>query len=352
LNRIRALAAALVIALPIPAALAGCGGGSGSNSEDPNQVLKETFNNPTSVTSGNLNISLNGSVEGAQSGNLTATITGPFQGEAGNSKTFPQLDLTGKISASAPGQSFGFDGSLVTTKDNAYVEYQGQAYEVGTTLFKKFVQAYQKQASQAQAQGAQNSSSILKQFGIDPANWLTNVSNEGTTDVEGTNTIHVHGDADVQQIVSDLGKIAQQVPGSTAQQLTPAQLDKVKSYVKSASIDVYSGTSDKLLRKLAVALTITPPASANAQVSSVNVNFSITLSDVNQPQTITAPSNPKPIRDLLGQLGLGGKLGGIGSLGGASGGSAVPGGGGGPSAKYLQCVQQTQDVNQCAKFLQ
>ena len=343
----------MFIALLASAAVAGCGGGGSSNSEDPNQVLKETFNNQTKVTSGNLNISLNGSVEGAQSGTLTASVEGPFQAEAGDSKTFPQLDLTAKISASGGGQSFNFDGSLVTTKDNAYVEYQGQAYEVGTALFKKFTQAYQEQAAQAEAQGAQNSSSFFKQFGIDPATWLTNVSNEGTTDVEGTETIHVHGDADVSQIVSDLGKIAQRTPGGTAQRLTPSQLDQVKSYVKSASIDVYSGTSDKLLRKLAVTLSIEPPSDANAPISSVNADFSVTLSDVNQPQTITAPSNAKPIQDLLSQFGI--NLDSLGSLGGGSAGSQTPGGGGGPGQAYADCLKSAKtpsDFNKCAQQLQ
>ena len=34
-------------------------------------------------------------------------------------------------------------------------------------------------------------------------------------------------------------------------------------------------------------------------MTSVNVDFAVTLSDVNQPQTITAPSGAKPLTDLL-----------------------------------------------------
>jgi hypothetical protein len=320
LSRIRILVTALVIALPIPAAVAGCGSSSSSNNEDPTQVLKETFNNPTKVTSGNLSISLGGSAEGTQSGSLTASINGPFQTDQSSPNSFPQLDLTAKISASGAGQSFSFDGSLITTKDNAYVEYQGQAYEVGTALFKKFTRSYEQSASQAQAQGGQNSSSFFRQFGIDPTTWLTNVSNEGTTDVDGTSTIHIHGDANVSQIVSDLTKVAQQTGGST-QALSPSQLDQVKSAVKSATIDVYSGTDDKLLRKLALAVTIAPPASSNSGISSVNVNFSVTLSDVNQPQTITAPSSTKPLRDLLQQFGGGGLAPLLGAAATGSGGA-------------------------------
>ncbi len=352
--RIRTAVAVLAIALPIPAAMAGCGGGGDGGSEDPQQVLDQTFNNETKISSGNLNITLDGSAEGSQSGSVTATIEGPFQTDANDQTAFPQFDLTADISATGAGQSFSFNGSLIATQDNAYVEYQDQAYEVGSSLFQQFKKSYEQSAAQAQA-GQSQSSSILNQLGVDPKNWLTNVTNEGDEDVEGTNTIHIHGDADVSQIVADVGKLAQQAPGGAAQSVSPAQLDQLKSAIQDATIDVYSGSDDHLLRKLAVSMTITPPASAGGSVSSVKLDFSIALSDVNQPQTISAPSGAKPISELLSKLGLGGLP--LGSLGGTSGGGlpTVPGGGGGPSAQYLKCVQQAgsnpDKINACASKL-
>jgi hypothetical protein len=353
LIRIRTLVAALVIALPVPVAIAGCGGGSSSNNEDPNQVLKETFNNSTKITSGHMNISLSGSAQGSQSGSLSATVDGPFQSDASNPNTFPQLDLTAKISASGAGQSFSFDGSLITTKDNAYVDYQNQAYEVGTQIYQRFAQAYEKSASQAQSQNQnQNASSILQQFGVDPSTWLTNVTNEGTTDVDGTQTIHIHGDADVKQIVSDLNKIAQQA-GNASQSITPAQINQVESAVKTASIDVYSDESDKTLRKLSLTLALAPPASSG--VTSVDVNFAVTLSNVNQPQTITPPSGAKPISDLLSQFGV--SSGALGALGAAaSSGGSLPNsaGAGSVTQAYTQCIQNATsaaDIQKCAQSL-
>jgi hypothetical protein len=339
----------LAIAIPIPAVVAGCGGSSSSSSEDPQQVLNETFNNPTKITSGNLGISVDGTAQGAQSGDFSATISGPFQSDPNNTSAIPQLDLTAKASANG----LSFDGALITTKDNAYVEYQGQAYEVGTDAFKQFAAAYAKSAKQAQAkQGSQDTSSLFKRFGIDPSKWLTNVTNEGTTDVEGDSTIHIHGDADVAQIVSDLQAISQATSGASTPQLTPDQLNQAKDSIQNASIDVYSGTDDHLLRKLAVTLSIAPPASSGSTVSSVDLNFSVTLTDVNAPQTISAPSNPKPLSDLLSQFGLGGAIPGLGGTGSL----APPGGtGGGTSSAYLNCVQQatsSAEINACAQKLQ
>jgi len=349
LTRIRTLVAVLAIAVPLPAVVAGCGGGSSSNNEDPQKVLDETFNNPTKISSGKLDISLDGSVQGQQSGSFNASLNGPFQTDPNDPTAFPQFDLTANVSGSQGGPSISFNGSVIATKDNAYVEYQNQAYEVGTQLFQQFAQAYAQAAQQNQAQKGQN---FFEQFGIDPSTWLTNVTNEGTTDVEGTDSIHIHGDADVGKILSDLQKASQQA-GGTTQQITPQQLDQVKSAVKQASIDVYSGTSDHLLRKLSLALQVTPPAGSGATVSNVNLTFSITLSDVNQSQTITAPSNPKPISGLLQQLGIPGLPG----IGGSTGGFNVPGAGssgGAGSSSYQNCVAQAKsqsDIQRCLQQL-
>jgi hypothetical protein len=355
LTRIRNRFAILAAICALPVALAACGDGGGS--EDPQQVLDQTFDNPTEITSGHLDLSLSGSAEGQQSGNLTATIDGAFQTEQENPATFPQLDLNAKLNASGAGQSFSFQGGVVATKDNAFVEYQGQAYEVGSKLFGRFTQAYERATRQAQAAQGGQGSSFFDQFGIDPRSWLTNLSNEGDEDVEGTDTTHIHGDANVKRIVSDLGKVAKRAPGG-APQISPDQLDQLESAIEEASIDLYSGKDDHVLRKLSLSLTLTPPEGADTQVSSVSIDFSLTLSDVNETQTIEAPSGVKPISDLLKQLGIGGgggPLGSLGSAGGASAPGAGNGGGGGASQAYLNCIQDAQsadEINKCAQSLQ
>jgi hypothetical protein len=255
------------------------------------------------------------------------------------------------VSVSSGGPSFSFDGGLIATEDNAYVEYQDQAYELGTDAFAEFKRAYAVSARQNQGQGEEDN--VFSRFGVDPKTWLTNVSNEGTTDVEGTEAIQIHGDADIAKIVEDLQKVQEQT-GSTTQQLTPEQIDQLTSSVESASIDVYSGVDDHLLRRLAVSLEITPPE-GTGEISSANVDFSVTLSDVNQAQTISAPSNPKPISDLLSQLGI------PGIPGLDSGGFTLPqggsssGSGSATSPAYLECVQQAtsaSEINDCAQELQ
>ena len=89
-------------------------------------------------------------------------------------------------------------------------------------------------------------------------------------------------------------------------------------------------------------------------MTSVNVDFAVTLSDVNQAQTITAPSGAKPLTDLLSQFGLSSDaLGAIGAA--ASSGGSLPGGSAGASPQaYTQCVQgatTAADIQKCAQQL-
>jgi hypothetical protein len=94
-----------------------------------------------------------------------------------------------------------------------------------------------------------------------------------------------------------------------------------------------------------------------------SLSFSIDFAKVGQPQTITAPSNARPLSELQQQLGgLGGGLGGLGGAGssGGTGGSSGGSGGGNPSQakiqKYSQCLQNAKSsdiaaIQKCAQLL-
>ena len=170
--------------------------------------------------------------------------------------------------------------------------------------------------------------------------------------MEGTETIHIHGDADVEQMFSDLARIAQRVPGDAAPTLDQAQLDQVRDAIQEASLDVYSGKDDRVLRRLSASLTIDPPESAGgSEVDSVNLDLSVTLSDVNDPQEISAPQDAQPISGLLSDLGISD----LGPLGGPGGSMAGVGGGGGPAPGYLDCIQNattSDEIRECAAELQ
>jgi hypothetical protein len=370
----RTLLAICAVALPIPAAIAGCGGDddSGSSDADPQEVLDATFGNDERISSGNLDLSASISAEGDQAGSFDASLSGPFQGDPDNPNALPQLDLTASASGEGGGQSIDFEGGLVVTDDNAFVEYGGQSYEVGSDTFAQAKDQLEAQAgktdqsvgfSEAFKQGCEQS---VEQQGGDPsacdfdvASWLTDLSNDGTEDVEGTDTNHISGSADVEQILTDIGGIAASFPGAESSGVDLTKLGQFAPAVDEATIDVYSGVDDNLLRKLDFNLSIDPSAiaaGAAVPVDSINVTFSVTIGAVNEDQTIEAPSGAKPIDDLLSQFGLSGGLGDLGALGGLGGSSLpiTPGGtsGGGNAASgaaaqdYLDCVSQAKSADE------
>ena len=155
------------------------------------------------------------------------------------------------------------------------------------------------------------------------------------------------------------------VGGNVPNLPSASQLDQVKSAIKTAHFDLYSGKDDHILRRLTVNLSIVPPAGQGNGVSSVDVTLDVTLGKVNESQTINAPSGAKPLSALLSQLGVNGSsLGALGALGGVPGagiaGAGTPtsppsgapsGAAGGASAaqlqKYLKCVQKSSNPTSC-----
>ena len=326
LTRYRLLSLA-VVALLGTGLLAGCGGDDGGD-EDPQAVLDETFSNDESINSGVLDLSLDISAEGDEGGSFDASISGPFQGEEAEQGEFPQFDLTASLSGEGGGQSIDFDGGLIATSDQAFVSYQDTDYEVPQAFFNQIKRLSEQAAAQPETEG-QDTGAILEQLGIDPSTWLTNVENEGDEEVEGTDTTHIHGDANVAAVLEDFQSAAERTGAGTTQQIDPDEIAEVEDAIDEASIDVYSGVDDRILRRLDFNLAISPPEDDASGVDSADVGFSLTFSDVNQDQTIEAPSDAQPFSQLEQDVGLPPGLleGALG--GGGGGGGGLPGGGGG-----------------------
>jgi hypothetical protein len=372
LNRIRTLLIICALALPVPAAIAGCGGDD-SSEVDPQTVLDETFNNSTKISSGNLSLSLNGSVEGSQSGSFEASLDGPFQADPDKPGSIPELDLTGSLSGEAAGQSISFDGGLVVTENNAYVEYGGTAYEVGAQLFNRFKQAAAQSAKQQSGKGEglsfteafkRGCEASIKQQGGDPSacdidfeSWLADLNSEGTEDIEGTETDHVSGTVDVDAMLGDLIALGSSLPQAAASTPSAEQIQQISDAISDASFDLYSATDDHTLRGLDFDLGIDPsqiPDAEDSGVESIDLSLSLRLGAVNEQQTISAPSGAKPLADLLRQFGIDpSSLGGLTGAGlTAPGGSAGWGGNADAAQNYLDCVaaagNDPAEINKCA----
>jgi hypothetical protein len=353
LNRTRALAS-IALALLSALLIAACGGGGGSG-EDPQQVLNQTFSNPTPIQSGIFDLDLKIETSGGSNpGTVEAKLGGKFQSRPNGQ--FPLFDVDVSIHGDSGDQTISGSGGLTSTGDQAFVKFQGTEYAVPQQLYDEFVTSY----TQLQGQSPNQGTGLLQRLNIHLADWLTDLSNEGTEDVEGQKTIHISGKANVPQIVSDLKKIAQKA-GTAVGNVNLNQLEQLNDVIQSGDVDVYSGESDKLLRRLQLSFELKPPAGTPGAPDSLSLDLQLNLADVNKPQTIQAPANPQPLQDLLGKAGINlGKLGGA-IRGGLGSSGALPESGGSttaPSASatqaYEQCLSQASGpaaLQRCAARL-
>jgi hypothetical protein len=157
---------------------------------------------------------------------------------------------------------------------------------------------------------------MLAKLGIQPVDWLTGMRIVGSASVGGVAVTHVTGQIDVANVVADLAKLASKLPqaeGSTiTKELTPINRGLIASAITSSSVGIFVGTHDHLLRESRIALTFAIPSLAQSLLDGViggSFALDATITDVNSPQTITAPTSSQPFSHLLG--GGGGRLFGL-----------------------------------------
>jgi hypothetical protein len=131
----------------LAAVLAACGGGGGNgSSEDPQTVI----DNATleGVKSGSIDMHLGIKSTGEEGGDLTVSLSGPFQ--AGASKgDLPEFSLSAKANGTIKNEAVDFEGDLTLLSDRAFVGFNGKEYEVDPTTFGFVKSAFE----QAQQQG-------------------------------------------------------------------------------------------------------------------------------------------------------------------------------------------------------
>ena len=244
---------ALLAAISLILAVAACGS-SGSGSGTAQNLLRQTFSGKHTVNSGVLSLGIQFGSGGASSGAgpISLTLNGPFQSR-GNGK-LPQSDLTLSI------DGYGHHGQLgiISTGTTGYVKLDGVAYRLPAADFNKLSTSFSSAGSGSTVGG-------LPKLGIHPLNWLTNPSVVGSDNVGGTATTHIRAGVNVASLLNDLNTFLHKASATGASSTIPSTLSaatrqKIASEVKNPGVDVWTGTSDKTLRKLTIDLTF--PVSA------------------------------------------------------------------------------------------
>ena len=305
--------AALIVAL-----IAGCGGGGGSDA-DAQALLRQTFTGQKEVRSGRLDLrmALDAQGLGGVTGPVAVHLRGPFDnGRAGSTPKFDfALDTrTGRSRLQAGAVSDGKKG---------YLRLEGRAYELPDAVFRQFST---KRGAAGKAAG--RAGPTLSGLGLDPSRWLRDVHTEEGTSTSGDPTVHLTGKVDVERFVQDLDKLLGATGGAgltealAPQALSGAQRKTFAKAIDSADVDIWTGTRDKTLRRLAVLLHLKAP---EGKGKGGTMRLDLSVADLNRRQAIGPPADPRPLSELTAALasfaraqGQAQSSGGTGSSGSSS----------------------------------
>jgi hypothetical protein len=341
--------------------LAACGSSSGGSGSSGNaqSLLKQTFASGKPVKSGVLGISLTLTPSGSSTLTtpISFSISGPFQSR-GTGK-LPQSNFTIAISALGRKGQLG----IVSTGTAGYVTLDGAAYQLPAADFQRLESGFSSVGSSGQGGGG------LSALGINPEHWLTNASVVGSDTVDGTETTHIRAGVNVAALLQDLNTLLGKASSSTGTKvpssIPQATQQKIAAAIKNATVDVWTGKSDTVLRKLSLNLKVPLTGQISTVAggaTSAGIGFTLTYSNVNQPQTVAAPTNVKPYSEFTAKLrsvlaGIEGSVGAgsLGSTGATGSGSSGSSGTTAKIQKYSQCIQSAnQDVakmQKCASIL-
>jgi len=375
LNRVRTLSV-FVALVALSAAFAACGGGS---SDDPQTVVEEAT--LKGIESGKLNLAVDVNVQGEKGGKVDVNLSGPFQSES--EAEYPELSLAVSSKGSLGGKDLNREGGFTLLGNKAYVAYEGTEYEVDSTTF-NFVKSMLKEQGGGQGKSSEIAACQEAAGELEISDFVENLKSDGSAEVGGTSTTKVSGDLDATSAVEAFSTLIEDPKCS--EQLSAAgplpsaaELDKAKSTVKdslkSAHVDLYVG-DDHIVRRITAQAMIEPPKSSKSGAKRVELDLDLSLTGVNEEQTIAAPSSAKPLSDLFlklginpiellgafqnaGSEGLGGLLEGLGEAGGGTSGGGSGGGGGnsggGGQQSYYECLGEAHtpvDIQNCTGLLQ
>ncbi len=243
---------------------AGCGA-THHDSVNPKLMLNAAFAHPISSAQTDMDLTLR--VNGLEqlSGPLKVRLSGPYVSSGG--ETIPKFDW--RLSASALG--FPVGGHLVSTGTNVYVTIYGSTYEVGMAS----VAAANQRLAQAP--------------NVYPRSWIGEPGIVGEGHEGGQDCERIEGKVRGETVARDLSPIAADLGFSEP----PSVRGRAAACV---------GFDDRVLHELRLTGVLAIPAADQPRLggaTSIAFDLDVELSDIGEPQEISAPhGDVRPIRDL------------------------------------------------------
>ena len=261
----------------------GCGGKEAA-------VVQSAFDHP--IESATIAMSLSAE---SPMGNMGVSLTGPY---ASNGKDeLPNADLRLKVEGAGPQP---MEARLISTKDNAFVVYDGVTYEVGTDKI-----AQLKAQSKSGKRTTPDVAALMQQM----KSWFPDTSTQEDADLDGEAVTRVTGTMDLAEALKGFMDIAKQSAAADPQAAKALEqgsggTGQVEKFLSDPHFTLDVAKSDGTLRRVA----------AETELKGVpgggKIAFSLQFKEVGKPVTVQPPAGGRPIEELGQKLGaLGAALG-------------------------------------------
>ncbi len=266
------------------AALAACAALAGCGESDAESALDETASKLGEIRSGQLDMKVVVSPSTAGS-DIGFELEGPFSlpGEG----DLPTTDLRYTQIA---GENRG-DVQFISTEDGAWVEVEGQAYELP--------------ADRVEALTGDGGSGGGPLTELDVASWARDAELDEGPPVAGDQTDSVRSEVDVVKALNDLLGTLEDLGAGEAAGIGPLEGDdaeQLEEAVRSSRLEMLIGTDDRLLRRLVLNLDIGVEARELAgglgRLRGAEVTLELTIADPNGTVEVEAPEDALPYTSL------------------------------------------------------
>jgi hypothetical protein len=221
----------------------------------------------------------------------TIKLTGPFEIVAGKPLPLAKIDYT--VSSGGRSQKT----VLLTTGTKAYTVIKGQAYELPAAATTQLKSATKDLSKPGKGPG-------LSGINLNFNKWLIRPKVASGNDIDGTATWRTTANVDIIAALTDLTNSANtlgSITGSKVPALKDSDLAAVKKGIKNASIVVYVGRYDRIVRLLDLTMDFVTPGNLTAAAGGVTggrMNLVVGIAKPNQPVNVKPPANPLPFKAL------------------------------------------------------
>lgn len=276
MRRLAPAAAVLAAALALPA----CGGSP--------SLLADTADKLSDIRSGILGFRFEISSRGALQGSVGYSLSGPFALPEAGKLPVARLRFTKTVGDTESTALF------VSTGEQAFIGVGGKVYEMPEA---------QSAGLRAPSDG-DSGANPLADLGID--DWFRDERESDGGRVGGAETTRIHGALQLANAVNDLLDLAGQMGASDLAAVPRFEGDSAESLdraVRSATMDVFTGTEDHLLRRMAIHVVfgVSPAPGLGAafgNLQGADVRLELDVTDPNRPVHVAEPAGALPASAL------------------------------------------------------